>query len=361
MVPTSLPGGRPRGMVRVSPRMPREAMWSGFGVRAYSSGVFPPSSAIGSSAIPSPWRTTYFIAITALGVCLSNRGERGERAGEREREAQRRPTRRARRHAAGGRSEHPARSPRIVRCSRRGYSDRLLAMLRVRYTTWDGTQEIRLEAERVFEKLAEYLSFTDDVQQALDWLLHQGLEWRQGMRVMGLDDFLEQLREEMRARYREVNLRHALGEIRDKLEGLLDLERDALDALEDRARAARKRDLLDRLPHRLSEALGRLRDYDFEDTEAANTFEALLEELDDIRDLEDFTRRYGDLFHGPRSLSYEEALALMRAMERLKRLEEQLVSGDLDAVDPESLRELLGLEAGQNFQLLKDVMLLPAK
>src|SRR5439155_1751149 len=142
-------------------------------------------------------------------------------------------------------------------------------MHRVRYTAWDGTQQVRLSADDVFEKLSEYLSFTDDVQQALDWLLHQGLEWRQGMRVMGLDDFLEHL-----------------------------------------------------------------------------------------RDLEDFTRRYGDLFHGPRSLSYEEALALMRAMERLKRLEEQLVSGDLDAVDPESLRELLGLEAGQNFQLLKDVMLL---
>src|SRR5213076_467199 len=132
MVPTSLPGGRPRGMVRVSPRMPREAMWSRFGVRAYSSGVFPPSSAIGSSAIPSPWRTTYFIAITALGVCLSNRGERGEGAGERERQAQRRPTRRAWRHAAGGRSEHAARSPRIVCRSRHHYPDGLLgtAMLR---------------------------------------------------------------------------------------------------------------------------------------------------------------------------------------------------------------------------------------
>src|SRR2546427_11353544 len=57
-------------MVRVSPRMPREAMWSRFGVRAYSSGVLPPSSAIGSSAIPSPWRTTYFIAVTGLGSLL---------------------------------------------------------------------------------------------------------------------------------------------------------------------------------------------------------------------------------------------------------------------------------------------------
>jgi len=187
-------------------------------------------------------------------------------------------------------------------------------MHRVRYTAWDGTQQVRLSADEVFEKLSEYLSFTDDVQQALDWLMHQGLEWRQGMRVMGLDDFLEQLREEMRARYRDVNLRQALGEIRDKLEGLLDLERDALDDLDDRARAASKSDLLDRLPHRLSEALNRLRDYDFEERDAANALESLLDELDDIRDLEDFTRRYGDLFHGPRSLSYEEALALMRAI-----------------------------------------------
>jgi len=90
-------------------------------------------------------------------------------------------------------------------------------MLRVRYTAWDGTQEVRLEADRVFEKLSEYLSFTDDVQQALDWLLHQGLEWQDGIRIMGLDDFLEQLREEMRSRYRQVNLREAFAELREKL------------------------------------------------------------------------------------------------------------------------------------------------
>src|SRR2546425_10149893 len=96
----------------------------------------------------------------------------------------------------------------------------------VRYTAWDGTQEIRLEADRVFEKLSEYLSFTDDVQQALDWLLHQGLEWDEGVRVMGLDDFLEQLREAMRSRYRQVNLRRAFRQLRAEPEGLLDLRRD---------------------------------------------------------------------------------------------------------------------------------------
>src|SRR5436309_3058739 len=231
-------------------------------------------------------------------------------------------------------------------------------MLRVRYTAWDGTQEIRLEADRVLEKLAEYLSFTDDVQQALDWLRHQGLEWEDGVRVMGLDDFLEQLREAMRSRYREVNLREAFRELREKLEELLDLERDALDRAADPGAAARKRELLDRLSPRLSEALEQLRDHAFEADEARRALADLLEELDDIRDLENFQRRYGELFQGPQSLAYREAVELMREMERLKRLEEELLSGNLESVDLESLGALLGSEAARNLQLLQEVMVL---
>src|SRR5919201_5326715 len=159
-------------------------------------------------------------------------------------------------------------------------------MFVVRYTAWDGTQQVRLSAEQVFAKVSEYLSFTDDVQQALDWLLHQGLEWG-GVRVMGLDDFLEQLREEMRRRYRQVNLRQALAEPHAKLEELLDLEREALARHPAPATAARKRELLHPLPPRLSEALGRLRDYEFEDEDARRAFEDLWEELEDLRDLED--------------------------------------------------------------------------
>jgi len=89
----------------------------------------------------------------------------------------------------------------------------------------------------------------------------------------GLDDFLEQLREEMRSRYRQVNLREAFGELREKLGELLDAERDALDRLDDREAAARRRELLDRLPSRLSEALERLREHAFEDPEARQALE----------------------------------------------------------------------------------------
>jgi uncharacterized protein with von Willebrand factor type A (vWA) domain len=177
------------------------------------------------------------------------------------------------------------------------------------------------------------------------------------MRIMGLDDFLEQLREEMRSRYRRVNLRQAFVDPLEKLEELLDLERAAL-ADADPDHVARRRELLDRLPPRLSDALERLREAGLEDPEARRLLDDLLEELDNIRDLEDFTRRYGDLFHGPQSLSYAEALELMRTMERLKRLEEEILSGDLEVVNLETLRSLLGDEAGRSFQSLKHAMLL---
>ena len=73
----------------------------------------------------------------------------------------------------------------------------------LRYTQWDGSQKIRLEADKVFEKLSEYLSYTDDVRQAIDWLMRQGMDF-DGVKVMGLDEFLEQLRQEMRQRYRDL-------------------------------------------------------------------------------------------------------------------------------------------------------------
>src|SRR5207245_9408937 len=109
-----------------------------------------------------------------LGGVPSNRAGGGERAVGSERLARPSLLRRAFRHASSVVAALAALAPRLVRLAHRDYSDRLLAMLRVRYTAWDGTQEIRLEADRVFEKLSEYLSFTDDVQQGFDWLLTPG-------------------------------------------------------------------------------------------------------------------------------------------------------------------------------------------
>ena len=82
----------------------------------------------------------------------------------------------------------------------------------------------------MFEKLAEFLSYTDDVRQAIDWMTRQGMDF-DGSRVAGLEEFLEQLRQEMRQRYREFNLKEALSELEQRLQDIVDRERATLERL----------------------------------------------------------------------------------------------------------------------------------
>src|SRR6201998_481768 len=131
-------------------------------------------------------------------------------------------------------------------------------MVTARYTQWDGTQKLRLDADKVFEKLAEYLSYTDDIRQAMDWMMRQGMDF-DGVKVRGLEEFLEQLRQEMRQRYRDFNLRNALSEMEKRLEDILNRERETLEGMRgQKPGIGEKEKQLGRVPRRLSEALRKL-------------------------------------------------------------------------------------------------------
>ncbi|MGH7813596.1 MAG: VWA domain-containing protein [Candidatus Binataceae bacterium] len=233
-------------------------------------------------------------------------------------------------------------------------------MVTTRYTRWDGTQKLRLDADKAFDKLAEYLSHTDDLRQALDWMMRNGMDF-DGMRVMGLEEFLEQLREEMRSRMRDFNLRNSLSEMERKLEELLNRERATLDSLKGNQPGLEEKEReLSRLPKRLSGAMRRLEHYEFEDAESRAAFDELLSEYENIRDLENFRDRNNHLFHGPKDLNYRDALELMHEMERMRQLEQDLMSGNLETISLEDLKQILGQEAHDEFQNLKRVMVLLA-
>src|SRR5581483_11042260 len=232
------------------------------------------------------------------------------------------------------------------------------AMVTIRYTEWDGTQKLKLDADKVFEKLAEYLSYTDDVRQAMDWMARQGMDF-DGARVMGLEEFLEQLRQEMRQRYREFNLKESLSEMERRLQDILERERRTLEELSaQKPGMEQKQRELQRMPRRLSEAIRKLESYEFEDAQARADFDELLAEYENVRDLENFRERNQHLFHGPKSLGYQESLELMREMERMKQLEQDLMSGNFESISMDELRELLGQQAQQDFHNLRQVMLL---
>jgi uncharacterized protein with von Willebrand factor type A (vWA) domain len=224
-------------------------------------------------------------------------------------------------------------------------------MLRIRYTAWDGTQRVRLTSDRVFDRFGDLLGVTEDARQALEWMLRQGLSW-DDEQVAGLDELLERLREVLRERQRDANLSHAFDELRERFERLRDRARGAAGEGEE---ATERRRRLDELPARLSEALERLRELGVSSGDRGE-LESLLEDLDDLRDLEEFVKRFGSLFDGRDDLSFEEAVALMRDLERMRALEAQLAAGDLAAVDLDLLSDLLGEEGAEAIRLLQQAV-----
>lgn len=228
-------------------------------------------------------------------------------------------------------------------------------MITFRYTDWDGSQRVQLSVDKIFEELAKHLSSTDDMQQALDQLMRQGLE-DDGQRLKGLDDLVRELREEMRKRYRESNLRSSLDELQERLDALLAQEGHTLhEQRPHRPELEQKQQFLDRLPPRLSEKMEKLADYEFEDHAAQAAFDDLMQEFDNIQSLENFQRRFNDLFNGPHPLSYQEALDLMKEMEQLQEMEQSLLSGQPDKIDLDQLQELIGRAASQDMQNLQDM------
>jgi uncharacterized protein with von Willebrand factor type A (vWA) domain len=226
----------------------------------------------------------------------------------------------------------------------------------IRYTQWNGSRQARVDAETILERLAEQLYQSGGVSEALDSMTRQGVELKDGRRLAGVDALLKEVRHQMRRRQRDFNLKHSLADIERDLERILENERGALEAKAGQASepgAQGRR--LERPARRLSEAIGQLEGRQFEDKQAAGDFEALLEERDNVRDLENFRDRFARVFQGAKSLGYRESVEMMREMEHLERVEAALGAGDFDAVSPEELAELLGQQAGAGLQDLRDM------
>jgi uncharacterized protein with von Willebrand factor type A (vWA) domain len=228
-------------------------------------------------------------------------------------------------------------------------------MITIRYSQWDGSQRVRLSADQMFEKLAEQLSHTDDLQQAMDWLMRQGVEGEEG-KLKGLDELVRELREEMRKRYRDFNLRSSLDEIQQQLEEILNQERHTLaEHRPQKPELAAKENFLKQLPQRLSDQMEKLSHYEFEDADAQEAFNELMKEFNNIRSVEEFQRRYKDLFNGPQPLDYQQTLELMNEMQQLQQMEQDLLAGRMENIDPGELQQLMGQGAWQDFQNLQQM------
>ena len=104
---------------------------------------------------------------------------------------------------------------------------------RFRYSIWDGTQADRFpDADAVMEQLADDLMQFGDLRSALRNLLQRGFDGGDSP-MAGLRDLLRQLRQQRRQRLERYDMSGILDDIRAKLDEILRLERETLEALRD--------------------------------------------------------------------------------------------------------------------------------
>ncbi len=220
-------------------------------------------------------------------------------------------------------------------------------MPRARYSQWKGPAVPSTGADQVFDELNKHMNETGDLQQAIRRLLQRGMG-EGDEKIPGLEDLLSQVAREMRKMYERYQLPPALDEVEKKLQSVVSRERETLEQLkETKSGMEEKKSILDQLPNKLSDAVEKLASYSFEDAQAESEFQELLSQLEPIKRLENYIRREGNLFRGQTPLEFKDAQELLDRIEGLHALEDRLSGANLEHVDRDLLRRLLGEQSSQ--------------
>jgi uncharacterized protein with von Willebrand factor type A (vWA) domain len=228
-----------------------------------------------------------------------------------------------------------------------------------RYSRWDGSlDEFSLDAKQALDAMTDLMMEGLTAQEALEWMRQHGFELGgMNFRVMGLEELRDELRGQLESMYSQYSLDHSTDEMSERLDDILAREEEAQRRRHGYESAAMN-DFLERRHapvDRLSDKVERFRDHEFADTEAAEEFAELLDEIDRLRELEQFLEQQGDRFSGRADADYEQAQEIREQIEAMQQLMQDLQAGNLEQVSPEALRELLGDAAAQSLVLLRDL------
>jgi uncharacterized protein with von Willebrand factor type A (vWA) domain len=169
----------------------------------------------------------------------------------------------------------------------------------IQYRAWDGTQHVLdLDAESLLEAMSDDLLEEGDLWRALQRLFRQGAQNREGQRLPGLQDLLQQLRQRRQQQLQNANLNDTLSDIREKLREIQQTERQGIDKRVEEGRekvaqgdvpeqlqktmermAQSHKDQLDQLPGDVPGQIQGLQNYEFMDPNARELFNQLMEQL----------------------------------------------------------------------------------
>ena len=305
---------------------------------------------------------------------------------------------------------------------------------RFRYSQWDGTQDIpALDADDILQSLSDDLLSFGDLQQALRNMMQRGIRTPDGERTDGMRDLLQRLRQQRRQQLERFDLSSVFDDIQRQLDEILDMERDTLDDRLDevgprpepqqatdeqqdfappdggssreageggeqdsgqqssqqqqaspltedemdrlkealRQRLERKQEQIDRLPEDAAGQVKELQEYEFEDDEAREKYEELLEQLKQSmmnRFFQDMSQMMSDMSPEDMDQMREMMQDLNEMLERQRRGEDPRFDefmdkwGDMFGDDPpQSLDELVEQMQRQAAQMQNLMSSLPGE
>ncbi len=101
-------------------------------------------------------------------------------------------------------------------------------MVRMRYSRWDGTQDIGFTQDDLMDHVAQEMLETGDLRGVLKRLMQRGADFASGRRMEGLQDLLERLRKRREENLDRYNLGGMMDDIKERLDRVVDTERSAL-------------------------------------------------------------------------------------------------------------------------------------
>ena len=248
-----------------------------------------------------------------------------------------------------------------------------------RYSRWDGSQALPdLDADELMDQLSDELLKQGDVMRALRELLRNGMQNRQGQRMTGLREMMEQLKEQRRRQLQNYNMDSVVDDLKERLENILRTEREGIDRKLEQAkeqvgqaseadrppqenlqklleqRAQRNRQKLDDLPEGLGGQIQGLMEYDFMDPQAQQMFQELLDMLK-----QQMAQNMAQQMQQQAQGMSPEA---MSAMQEMLRQLNQMMRDKLSGREPdfqqfmEQFGPMFGPNPPQNFQELMDLL-----
>ncbi len=159
-----------------------------------------------------------------------------------------------------------------------------------RFSAWDGSQSLPLDAEQILEALADDLMEYGDLRWAMRNLMSRGMQIPQGGYMQGLRDMLKQLRDQKRQRLEQFDLSSIFDDFKERLDEIVGMEQERIDEWLNKDSddfsgdvlkniAERNNEILEDMPEDVASQVKELEKYEFLNPDAQKKFLELLNDL----------------------------------------------------------------------------------